>query len=130
MNETTQQILSIFDLPRGAAPDLPIINPINSIEVRPTFDLPFDSPPPIDQSDSIFDREVAPFENGELRWVQAEIPVDEIEVMGDEVVLKQPSKLYPAVDDFNEQVFENVGENETDRIIDQIERSPAAEPGY
>ena len=130
LNETTQQILSIFDLPRGAAPDLPIINPINSIEVRPTFDLPFDSPPPIDQSDSIFDREVAPFENGELRWVQAEIPVDEIEVMGDEVVLKQPSKLYPAVDDFNEQVFENVGENETDRIIDQIERSPAAEPGY
>lgn len=130
LNETTQQILSIFDLPRGAAPDLPIINPINSIEVRPTFDSPFDSPPPIDQSDSIFDREVAPFENGELRWVQAEIPVDEIEVMGDEVVLKQPSKLYPAVDDFNEQVFENVGENETDRIIDQIERSPAAEPGY
>ena len=130
LNETTQQILSVFDLPRGAAPDLPIINPINSIEVRPTFDLPFDSPPPIDQSDSIFDREVAPFENGELRWVQAEIPVDEIEVMGDEVVLKQPSKLYPAVDDFNEQVFENVGENETDRIIDQIERSPAAEPGY
>ena len=130
LNETTQQILSIFDLPRGATPDLPTINPINSIEVRPTFDLPFDSPPPIDQSDSIFDREVAPFENGELRWVQAEIPVDEIEVMGDEVVLKQPSKLYPAVDDFNEQVFENVGENETDRIIDQIERSPAAEPGY
>ena len=130
LNEVMQQILSIFDLPRGAAPILPEINPINSIEVRPTFDLPFDSPPPIDQTDSIFEREIAPFENGELRWVQVEIPVDELKVVGDEVTLKQPSKLYPAVDDFTEQVFENVGENETDRIIDQIERAPNAEPGY
>ena len=130
LNETTQRIRSVFDLPRGAAPILPAINPINSIEVRPTFDLPFDSPPPIDQTSSIFSRQIAPFEEGELRWVQVEIPVDELELVGDEISLRQPSKLYPAAEDASEQDFENVGENETDRIIGQIERSPIAEPGY
>ena len=130
LNEVTERILSVFDLPRGAAPLLPSINPINSIEVRPTFDLPFDSPPPLDQTTSIFSRDVAPFEEGELRWVHVEIPVDELEMVGDEVSLKQPSKLYPAAEDAAEQGFENVGENETDRIIGQIERSPDAEPGY
>ena len=39
-------------------------------------------------------------------------------------------RLYPAAEDAAEQTFQNVGENETDRIIDQIERSPDAEPGY
>ena len=130
LNEVTQRILSVFDLPRGAAPVLPVINPINSIEIRPTFDLPFDSPPPIDQTSSIFSRQIAPFEEGELRWVQVEIPVDELELVGDEVSLREPSKLYPAAEDAAEQDFENVGENETDRIIGQIERSPIAEPGY
>ena len=130
LNETTQRIRSVFDLPRGAAPLLPTINPINSIEVRPTFDLPFDSPPPIDQTSSIFSRQIAPFEEGELRWVQVEIPVDELELVGDEISLRKPSKLYPAAEDASEQDFENVGENETDRIIGQIERSPIAEPGY
>ena len=130
LNEVTQRILSVFDLPRGAAPLLPTINPINSIEVRPTFDLPFDSPPPIDLTSSIFSRQIAPFEEGELRWVQVEIPVDELELVGDEISLRKPSKLYPAAEDASEQDFENVGENETDRIIGQIERSPIAEPGY
>ena len=130
LNEVMQQIRSVFDLPRGAAPLLPVINPINSIEVRPTFDLPFDSTPPIDQTNSIFSRQIAPFEEGELRWVQVEIPVDELELVGDEISLRQPSKLYPAAEDASEQDFEDVGENETDRIIGQIERSPIAEPGY
>jgi len=130
LNEVTQQILSVFDLPRGAAPLLPAINPVNSIEVRPSFDLPFDSPPPIDQTSGIFSREIAPFEEGELRWVQVEIPVDELELVGDEISLRQPSKLYPAAEDAAEQDFENVGENETDRIIGEIERSPIAESGY
>ena len=131
LNENFQRLLQAeFDLPRGGALPSPAINLINSIEVRRTFDLPFDSPPPLDQTNSIFDREVAPFESGELRWVQVQIPVDEMEMVGDEVVLKQPTFLYPAIDDAAEQVFENVGENETDRIAEQIERSPAAEPGY
>ena len=131
LNETQQQLLqAVLDLPKGGALPAPAINMINSIEVKPTFDLPFDSPPPLDQTTSIFDREVAPFESGELRWVQVEIPIDDLEMVGDEVVLKQPTLLYPAIDDAAEQVFENVGENETDRIARQIERSPAAEPGY
>ena len=131
LNQNIQQgLLAVLDLPRGSAVPLPAINVINSIQVRPTFDVPFDSPPPLDQTTSIFDRDVAPFESGELRWVQVEIPVDEMEMVGDEVVLKEPTVLYPAIDDAAEQVFENVGENETERIVEQIERSPAAEPGY
>ena len=131
LNETQQQLLqAVLDLPKGGALPAPAINLINSIEVKPTFDLPFDSPPPLDQTTSIFDREVAPFESGELRWVQVKIPIDDLEMVGDEVVLKQPTLLYPAIEDANEQVFENVGENETDRIAEQIERSPSAEPGY
>ena len=130
-NENFQQLLqAVFDAPKGEALQLPAINMVNSIEVRMSFDLPFDSPPPLDQTSSIFARQVAPFEDGELRWVQVEIPVNEMEMIGDEVSLKQPSKLYPAVEDAAEQTFQNVGENEPDRIINQIERSPDAEPGY
>ena len=130
LNETRQQLLAILDLPKGSALPAPTINLVNEIEVRQTFDLPFESPPPLDQTTSIFDREVAPFESGELRWVQVEIPVDDLEMVGDEVILKEPTVLYPAIDDATEQAFENVGENETDRITEQIERSPSAEPGY
>ena len=131
LNEIRQQLLqAILDLPRGSALPAPTINVINSIEVRPTFDLPFDSPPPLDQTTSIFDRDVAPFESGELRFVQVEIPVDDLYLVGDEVVLRQPTLLYPAAEDAAEMPFENVGENETDRIANQIERSPTAEPGY
>ena len=131
LNQNRQQLLQAeFDLPKGGAVPLPAINMINSIEVKRSFDLPFESPPPLDQTDSIFERDVAPFERGELRWVQVQIPIDDMEMVGDEVVLKQPTLLYPSIDDAAEQVFENVGENETDRIAEQIERSPAAEPGY
>ena len=131
LNENFQRLLQAeFDLPRGGAVPLPVINMINSIEVRTTFDLPFESPTPLDQTRSIFQRDVAPFESGELRWVQVEIPIDDLEMVGDEVVLKQPTIVYPAVDDAAEMTFENIGENETDRIANQIERSPAAEPGY
>ena len=131
LNENQQQLLrAVFDLPKRGELPLPAISVINSIEVRPTFDVPFDSPTPLDQTRSIFEREVAPFESGELRWVQVEIPIDQMEMVGDEVILKQPTTMYPALDDATEMVFENVGENETDRIAEQIERSPAAEPGY
>ena len=131
LNENVQQLLQAeFDSPRGDALDAPAINTIASIEVRTTFDLPFDSPAPVGQSLGIFGREVAPFENGELRWVQVEVPIDDLEIVGDDVQLKEPTKLYPAIDDATEQVFENVGENETEEIANQIERSPEAEPGY
>ncbi len=131
LNETQQRLLlAELDAPKKATPILPTINEFDPLPVRSVDGVPLDSPTPLEQTTGLFGRQVAAFEQGELQWVQVAIPMDDLEMTGDEVVLKHPARFYPANEAAEEYGFENIGENETDRIVKQIEGSPEAEPGY
>lgn len=131
LNESEQRLLlAELDAPKKATPILPTINEVDPLIVKQVDAPPFDSPTPLEQTTSLFGREIAPFEKGELQWVQVAIPLDELEMADDEVQLKFPVRFYPASEAAEEHGFENVGDNETDRIVKQIESSPDAEPGY
>lgn len=131
LNETQQRLLlAELDAPKKASPILPTINEFEPLEVKTVDAVPLDSPTPLEQTASLFGRKTAPFEKGELQWIQVAIPIDDLEMNGAEVTLRHPSRFYPASESAEENDFENVGENETDRIVEQIEGSTEAEPGY
>jgi hypothetical protein len=131
LNEVEQRLLlAELDAPKKASPLLPTINEIEPLVIKQVAELPLDSPTPLEQTTSIFGRQVAAFEKGDLQWVQVEVPLDDLEMVAEEVRLKYPVRFYPASDGADEHEFNNVGENETDRIVEQIERSSDAEPGY
>ena len=131
LNETTQRLLQAeLDAPKRAQPILPTINPINPIEVKKVSFVPIRSSTPLEQTTGLFGRSIAPFENGELQWVQVTVPIEDLELIGEEVRLKQPTRFYAASEGSEEHDFDNVGENEIERIVQQIESSPDAEPGY
>ncbi|MEM9941702.1 MAG: hypothetical protein AAF939_08940, partial [Planctomycetota bacterium] len=130
LNETSQVILAELDSPKRFAPDLPTINQINPVEVKTFEFVPLSSTTPDQDNSFEFTRDTQPFESGELRWVLVTIPMDEIEEISGELRLVNPSRFYaadPVSDVFN---LPDVGENEVEKIIREIESNPNAEPGF
>ncbi len=86
---------------------------------------------PDEVATTAFVRDIPPFETGELKWVRVLIPLRDLEAYGEEVRLKDPSQFYPDAPDAMEfSIGNEIGENETEKIIRQIESNRNAEPGY
>ncbi|MFK7768037.1 MAG: beta strand repeat-containing protein [Mariniblastus sp.] len=131
LNETDQTLRAEFDAPKKAVPNIPRINPINPIEIKTTTELPISSSAPETSNTLTFDRDVQPFETGDLKWVQVSIPLSNLEEFGNEVRIKDPTKVFPKSDDAEtNELPDQIGENEVEKIIDEIESSKKAEPGY
>jgi len=131
LNETSQTIFAELDAPRGFAPDLPTINMINPIPLRTAVELPLGSTTPDSSSGFSFSRDVQPFESGELRWVQVQIPLTELEELDGEVRLKDPSKIFGKNEDSEiNDLDDEIGENEVEKIIEVIETNEESEAGY
>ena len=131
LNETRQTLRAELDSPKRFVPNLPKINQINPIEVREVPFLPISSAAPESSSAVMFSRDVQPFESGELKWVQVTIPIDELEEAGDEIRLKDPTKVFATTEGAEVNEFEDeIGENEVEKIVEAIETNEDAEAGY
>ena len=131
LNETTQTIFAELDAPRGFAPDLPTINMINPIPLRMAVELPLGSSSPDTSSSFSFTRDVQPFESGDLKWVQVQIPLSELEELDGEVRLKDPTKIFGKSEDSEiNDLDDEIGENEVEKIIEVIETNEESEAGY
>lgn len=131
LNETSVTIRADLDAPKKFALALPPISQINPIEVRTITDVPVQSSSPDDVSTSSFERDVQQFETGELKWVRVKIPLADLESFGDEVRLKDPTKIYLKAADAKEfEIDAEIGENEIEKIIRAIETNRETEAGY
>lgn len=131
LNETTQTLRAEFDAPKRSDPVLPRNNRINPIEIKAAPELPISSNSPDISSSLTFSRDVQPFETGDLKWVLVEIPVTEMETSDGDVILKDPTKIYsPAEDADVNDLDDEIGENEVEKIIREIETDEKAESGY
>jgi len=131
LNQTVQTLFAELDAPRGFAPDLPTINTINPIPLRSAVELPLGSSSPDNSSSFSFSRDTQPFESGELKWVQVQIPLAELEELDGEVRLKDPTKVFgknegSEINDLDDEI----GENEVEKIIEVIETNEDSEGGY
>ena len=131
LNETRQTLFAELDAPLRGVVDLPTINPINSLEVRATVDVPLGSSSPDSSSSVTFSRDVQPFESGDLKWVQVQIPISELEEVDGEVRLKDPTKVFGNSEDAElNDLDDSIGENEVEKIINVIETNEESEAGY
>ena len=131
LNETTQTLFAELDAPLRGVVDLPMINPINSLEVRMAVDIPLSSSSPDTSSSVTFSRDVQPFETGDLKWVQVQIPISELEEVDGEVRLLNPNKVFGNNEDAElHDLDDSIGENEVEKIIDVIETNEDSEAGY
>ena len=131
LNETDQTLRAEFDAPKKAVPNIPKINPINPIEIKTISEQPLSSSAPENSNSLTFARDVAPFESGELKWVQVTIPLSELEESGEDVRIKDPTKAYPKSQDAEiNELDDEIGDNEVEKIINEIESDKVAEPGY
>ncbi len=131
LNETEQTLRAEFDQPRREAPNLPKITPINPIEIKTIAELPISSSAPESSSTLTFDRDVQTFETGDLKWVQVTIELEDLEEFGDEVRIKDPTKVFAKSDGAEiVDLDDEIGENEVEKIIEDIEKNEKAESGY
>ncbi len=131
LNETSQVLRAELDSPKGFAPDLPTINQINEIPIRPSVEVPLSSSNPDSSSGFTFTRDVQPFESGDLKWVQVQIPISELEEIDGEVRLKDPTKVFGKTEDAElNELDDEIGENEVEKIIEVIETDEKSEGGY
>jgi hypothetical protein len=131
LNEVSQTLKAELDSPKRFAPNLPSINEINPIETKPTIDFPLTSNSPETSTSFVFSRNVQPFESGDLKWVQVDVPIIELEEVGDEIRLKDPTKIFsPTKDADVNDLDDEIGENEVEKIIQEIETDQEAESGY
>ena len=94
-------------------------------------ELPLGSSSPDTSSSFTFSRDVQPFESGELKWVQVQIPLSELEELDGEVRLKDPTKNFGKSEDVEvNDLDDEIGENEVEKIIDVIESNEESEAGY
>jgi len=131
LNETTQVLRAELDSPKRFVPNLPTIGQINPIPTRSPVELPIASNSPDSSGGFTFSRDVQPFETGGLKWVQVQIPISELEQTGDEVRLKDPTKVFGSAEgvELNE-LDDAIGENEVEKIIEVIESDEKSEAGY
>ena len=131
LNEVTQTLRAELDSPISFVPSLPTINPINPIGVRTSPGLPIESATPQESTTLTFDRDVQQFESGEVKWVLVEVPISDLEEIGDEIKLKDPTKVFSNADDAAiNDLPDDIGENEVEKIIEAIETDTEAESGY
>ena len=131
LNETTERLFAELDAPLRGVAELPTINAINSIEVRMTVDVPLGSSTPDSSTTVTSSREVQPFESGDLKWVQVQIPISELEEIDGEVRLKDPTKVFANNEEAElNDLDDEIGENEVEKIIDVIETNEESEAGY
>ena len=94
-------------------------------------ELPLGSSSPDNSSSFTFSRDVQPFESGELKWVQVQIPLSELEELDGEVRLKDPTKIFGKSEDSEiNDLDDEIGENEVEKIIEVIETNEESEAGY
>ncbi len=131
LNETSVTIRADLDAPKKFSLALPAISSINPIEIRNEIDVPLETASPDDVTTTSYERDVQPFESGDLKWVRVRIPLNELESFGDEVRLKDPTKIYLRAAGASEfQIDDKIGENEIEKIIREIETNREAEAGY
>ena len=94
-------------------------------------DIPLSSSSPDTSSSVTFSRDVQPFETGDLKWVQVQIPISELEEVDGEVRLLNPNKVFGNNEDAElHDLDDSIGENEVEKIIDVIETNEDSEAGY
>ena len=131
LNEVTQILRADLDAPKRFAPDLPTISQINPIEIRAVVDLPVSSSSPVSSTNFTFSRDVQAFESGDLKWVQVQVPLNELEEIEGDVRLKDPTKEYRNAKDAEvNELGDEIGDNEIEEIIKVIETNDKAEAGY
>ncbi len=131
LNETQQVIRAELDAPKKFALELPPINPINPVEIRSVIEQPVLAATPENIATASLERDVQPFETGDLKWVRVDIPIGDLEEFGDDIRIKDPTREYAQADDAEAfELDDSIGENEIEKIILEIERKRGAEAGY
>lgn len=131
LNEIRETLIAELDAPKKFVPNLPVISKINPIEVKTDVFVPLGSSSPEASSGVTFARDVQPFETGDLKWIQVQVPISELEEIEGDVRLKDPTKIFQNADNAEaNDLADEIGDNEVEKIIEVIETDDKAEAGY